>query len=55
MFFFYTSILPLVEKRNIGQKVDNQYPKKCKYEVVLKNLKKLKSSLKPKKTLFFVV
>ena len=36
MFFCYTSILPLVKKRNIGQKLDNQYPKKGKYEVVLK-------------------
>ena len=35
MFFFYTSILPL-EKENIGQKLDNQYAKKGKYEVVLK-------------------
>ena len=36
MFFCYTSILPLVKKGNIGQKLDNQYPKKGKYEVVLK-------------------
>ena len=33
---FLCSILPLVENGNIGQKLDNQYPKKCKYEVVLK-------------------
>ena len=33
--FFYTSILPLVEKENIGQKIDNQYFKKGKYKVVL--------------------
>ena len=50
MFFFYASILALVEKGNIGQKLYNQYPKKCKYEIVLKFL-----SLKPKNTLFFVV
>ena len=31
--YFYTS---LVEKGNIGQKLDNQYAKKGKYEVVLK-------------------
>ena len=42
MFFFYTSIFLLVEKGNIGQKLDNQYPKKCKYEVVLKFAKILK-------------
>ena len=28
MFFCYTSILPLVKKGNIGQKLDNQYPQK---------------------------
>ena len=50
MFFFYASILALVEKGNIGQKLYNQYPQKCKYEIVLKFL-----TLKPKKTLFFVV
>ena len=55
MFFFYTSILPLVEKGNIGQKLDNQYPKKCKFEVVLKFSKNLKSSLKPKKKLVLVL
>ena len=36
MFFFRTSIIPLVEKGNIDQKVDNQLPQKGKYEVVLK-------------------
>ena len=36
MFFLYTSMLPLVEKEHIGQKLDNQYPIKGKYEVVLK-------------------
>ena len=36
MFLLYTSIISLVEKENIGQKLDNQYPKKGKYEVVLK-------------------
>ena len=30
------AILPLVKKGNIGQKLDNQYPKNGKYEVVLK-------------------
>ena len=33
---FLCSILPLVENGSIDQKLDNQYPKKCKYEVVLK-------------------
>ena len=50
MFFFYTVVFALVEKGNIGQKLYNQYPKRSKYEIVLKFL-----SLKPKKTLFFVV
>ena len=56
MFTFFTSILwykngTLAWKRNKDKKIRKIIPQKCKYEVVFKILKNLKSNLTPKKVI----